>query len=564
MPWTQLTQTSATSFLDDNLTPGEARTYRIVAVVNGVESDPSDSVIAAALAPDASPPETTILTGPDNGSTIQSDFATFTFTSSEPGASFQVRMDGGNWISIGLLTTYTVAGLMQGAHTFEVRSVDVYGNVEVFPATRNFVVSTAIVVVDADPIDIPGRIKSQHSRWRFVLVDSVDMSRIGILDDASSNNIKMMLNKSGSSQHTYPMDAEHANSIVPYRTAVLAERYNWRETLARHVAGEVGEVWDPIWSGYVLPIDEDWEAGTLSISCVGWMQRLEKRMARKLMKFNSMDDGAIIGDLLRVVANGGPPTPAEEWPVGVNQYTAVDGYQVRWPSGSIPNVASWMKWGGVQPNEGVGGSTQYVPQARTFQVEHGSFLLPAIEQLIDLENGCDVHVNPLSRILTCHRKYRRVRSDVIVAFNWGPNNMAKFTRNNDADRIVNYIEAAGEPGTTTQYAHSETSMDLIGPIEEYHMLSGVQSNEVLRAFAGAEILVRSQGVITYGVTPFVYSPDTTVPEPFVDYRAGDQIYVTAKHESRGHIHNQAVRVFGFNVSFSDGGTEQVGTLELSP
>lgn len=84
----------------------------------------------AALSPppaDTTPPETTLT------KTSEASQATFTFTSSETGSTFEGRLDGGTWGAVTSPTT--LSGLTAGSHTYEVRGKDAAGNVDATPAS---------------------------------------------------------------------------------------------------------------------------------------------------------------------------------------------------------------------------------------------------------------------------------------------------------------------------------------------------------------------------------------------------------------------------------------------
>ena len=64
--------------------------------------------------------------------------ATFSFSASESGSSFECRLDGGPWQACSSPTTYS--GLKKGKHTFRVRAVDAAGNRDGTPAVRTVTV----------------------------------------------------------------------------------------------------------------------------------------------------------------------------------------------------------------------------------------------------------------------------------------------------------------------------------------------------------------------------------------------------------------------------------------
>ena len=87
---------------------------------------------------DRTAPQTTIDSSPSNptGSTG----ATFNFSSSEGGSTFQCRIDGGSWTSCTSPQNY--ASLSDASHTFDVRATDQAGNQDASPASYTWLVDT--------------------------------------------------------------------------------------------------------------------------------------------------------------------------------------------------------------------------------------------------------------------------------------------------------------------------------------------------------------------------------------------------------------------------------------
>lgn len=84
--------------------------------------------------PDETPPNTKITSGP-SGKTGKHK-ATFRFTSTEPGSTFQCKLDGKKWANCRSPKTYS--GLKEGKHVFKVKAIDAAGNVDPTPAKRSW------------------------------------------------------------------------------------------------------------------------------------------------------------------------------------------------------------------------------------------------------------------------------------------------------------------------------------------------------------------------------------------------------------------------------------------
>jgi hypothetical protein len=88
--------------------------------------------------PDTTPPQTSITSGP--GSTTTSTSASFSFSSSEPGSSFECNLDGAGWSACATPKSYS--GLAVDSHEFQVRAIDAADNVDATPATRSWTVES--------------------------------------------------------------------------------------------------------------------------------------------------------------------------------------------------------------------------------------------------------------------------------------------------------------------------------------------------------------------------------------------------------------------------------------
>jgi len=93
---------------------------------------------------------TTAITGGPNDET-NDPTPTFSF-SSQPGASFECRLDSGSYAACA--SPKATSHLAEGLHTFSVRAKDAAGNVDPTPASRSFTVKTAAVSVSGSTLTV--------------------------------------------------------------------------------------------------------------------------------------------------------------------------------------------------------------------------------------------------------------------------------------------------------------------------------------------------------------------------------------------------------------------------
>jgi Bacterial Ig-like domain len=108
-----------------------------------VDATPASRTFSVEVPPpppsDTTPPETTIDSGPSG--TVSNSSASFEFSSSEAGSTFECRLDSTTFSSCTSPQQYS--GLAEGSHTFEVRATDAAGNTDAIPASRTWTVATA-------------------------------------------------------------------------------------------------------------------------------------------------------------------------------------------------------------------------------------------------------------------------------------------------------------------------------------------------------------------------------------------------------------------------------------
>jgi hypothetical protein len=129
------------------VTPG-AHTFQVRATDPAGNVDPTPA--ARTWTVDLTPPETSV-SGP--ASPTNQTSATFAFSSTETGSTFECRLDGVAFAPCTSPRTY--GGLASGAHTFEVRAADAAGNIDQTPASHGWTIDTAPpeTSIDAAPAD---------------------------------------------------------------------------------------------------------------------------------------------------------------------------------------------------------------------------------------------------------------------------------------------------------------------------------------------------------------------------------------------------------------------------
>ena len=118
-----------------SLEDGE-HTFRVRAIDPARHVDPSEATRTFTV--DTAAPETRIDSGPSGATTSNSP--SFGFSSADPDALFECRMDDDPWATCSSPRSFT--GVAVGEHTFHVRARDAAGNVDTTAASRTFSVES--------------------------------------------------------------------------------------------------------------------------------------------------------------------------------------------------------------------------------------------------------------------------------------------------------------------------------------------------------------------------------------------------------------------------------------
>jgi hypothetical protein len=119
---------------------------------------------------DTTPPQTTIASGPSGY--VKSTSASFSFSSSEAGSTFQCSRDGSAFSACASPKGYP-GPLSQGSHTFRVRAIDKAGNIDGTPASRSWFVDS---VVPGGTVSINGGAASTSTRSVKLRLSATDPS----------------------------------------------------------------------------------------------------------------------------------------------------------------------------------------------------------------------------------------------------------------------------------------------------------------------------------------------------------------------------------------------------
>lgn len=188
--------------------PDGAHTFEVRAIDQAGNADPTPPTRSFTV--DTAAPATTIDSGPSG--TINSDEATFTFSSGDGSAVFECKLDGGDWEEC--VSPQKFTDLSDGAHTFEVRAVDPAGNADPAPPSRSFTVSTAApeTSIDSGPT---GTVAADDATLTFSSDDNAATFECR-LDGAAFAPCTSPQNLSGLSDgpHTFRVRAIDADSNV--------------------------------------------------------------------------------------------------------------------------------------------------------------------------------------------------------------------------------------------------------------------------------------------------------------------------------------------------------------
>lgn len=384
--------------------------------------------------------------------------------------------------------------------------------------------------------------------WRFWLVNASNLSQIAdITSILKSKQLVLQLNSAGKLTGQMNLLQPITASIVEHQTAIIAYRNG-----------------TPVWSGPIFTTKESSNATSdiLTITAMGWFQILNQRIIHTGAEFQAMKGTQPY--------SGIGTESATQIVYAAQQMRAIAHDLLLRANIDVPTSMSV----GLAPNTNAVNLTlqQFQPVGQQ------------ILRLANVESGFDFDVDPITRALNVY--YQTVVAGVTgkgvdrgrgILFTY-PGNCSDAERDKDGTHTANRYEAIGQ-NVGVGRADDLVSQQQNGLFEDQGSLSDVVDNNILIAYANAEIVVRAQPwtVITVTPRPASAAIDTptaaqygtkigAVPQPFQDYGIGDIVYAVIRRGPRMQIGvqtPQALRVFGFTISIDDSGIERVSGLQTT-
>lgn len=344
------------------------------------------------------------------------------------------------------------------------------------------------------------------------------LEKIGTLWRAKSRSFELVRNRAGTASFTLRTDDELCEAIFDN-----LDLGDVRGTVRKCI--RIRRNKEDLWSGPIWGIQVDLDAGTVQFSCVGWLERAQKRVLWN----NSLD-----------YSNNGAGTAPSVIVAGL--LSTINAQDPAHPL--LIRMGSTI--GDVDAN----------PRNRYYQ--WGQTLLgPAIQELSDIEAGFDYVVDPVTREvnLIAWDAYNDLTDSVKLGYNMGARNLSNVTWQEDASKTCNFmgIISMGAP----VFVNDPTSEDQYGLFEEYNSLSGANQS-ILQPYGVAELVIRSRPLVTYTLTPAPHGPRL-----FENFNIGDRVAWSARKD-RIKLTGNSVRVFGASVSLDDNDNETVSALQTTP
>lgn len=342
--------------------------------------------------------------------------------------------------------------------------------------------------------------------------------KIGDLYRATNRTFSPMWNRAGSASFTL-----RTNDAMAYKIFDQVDLNDIRGTVRKCI--RIRRNGQDLWSGPIWGINGGLDAGTVTFSCVGWMEKLFYAMLWQTANYS----------------NSGMGTATDAIVFGL--IDLVNGQDLAHPL--------WIQPGTV---------TGVMPVRNRYYIR-GTMLGPALQELSDIEAGPDMNVDPVTRALDLREwDLFPTRENIVLGYNWGPNNLKDVQWVEDPAQMINnvYVQSLGAP---VGPINDPNSQNKYGNFEQLITLTNANQT-ILEPYAVSELLILSNPLLTYTLLPHPRM-NTDGPTLFDDYNLGDEVFFTAIKDSI-KIKRQGVRVFGAVIQIDDNGNETLSSLQIVP
>lgn len=346
--------------------------------------------------------------------------------------------------------------------------------------------------------------------WRFQVIDAFTGEILDDITHALDKKLSLVLNRSGTFSFRLDINDGSAPGLLPRRVGFVAIRNKI-----------------DVWGGYLNTRDADAESGYITFNAVGWMEDVYGRIVRNPIDRDTELDAerafALLDDANAQASSTGWPEPTF-----VTKGSMVGTFQSRGPH----------------------------------RYERGVVQGAEIQALSDLEAGFDIQVNPRTAVMDLYAwDQYDVKPDVIFGYRWGPENLVRMTWQEDAGRMCNSMLVVGKNGNF-QFYDDNDSIALFGLKEETVTLSDIADENILMAYAVAEVSIRSRPWVTYSILPYPYDGSSSIPQIYDDFKVGDMVYFYSS-DPIIHVHHQPVRIFGADIDVTSEGHEIISSMSIT-
>lgn len=364
-----------------------------------------------------------------------------------------------------------------------------------------------------------GQIEPIGIDWPSQFIDE-PLITTGILNNAQNRTFQLAANRAGSAQFTLRTSDDMAAEILDG-----VDFGDVRGTVRHCLRIRRNKV--DLWSGPIWGIQGDLDAGTLTVSCVGWLETLQHRL---LWTPNDYSNNGL----------GLPPDT-----IAFDVLGKLVLQDMNHPPYVIP--------GNVMGNRVTGSFAQN----RLEVYNRGQNVGQALQDLSDIEDGYDYEVNPLTRRLNLmDSSIFTTRRDIKLGYNWGPSNLKNVQWQEDASKTCNFMSVQSQQGGAPITVDDSVSIDQYGLFEESNTITA--NTAILVPYGLAEIAIRSRPLVIYSLIPQPFGPRL-----FDDFQIRDEVFFTARKD-HFQVNNQGIRVFGATVQIDDNGNETISELQTAP